>query len=85
MEARSCAEIFSLLSEYLNLELPPDACRAIESHLADCPPCIDFVESLRTTIDLCKQYQPGMVPDPLTNQARDQLLEAYKKIVTSRE
>ena len=23
-----CREIFSLLSEYLNLELPPDACRA---------------------------------------------------------
>ena len=31
-----CQEIFSLLSEYLNLELPPDACQEIETHLAGC-------------------------------------------------
>ena len=47
-----CKEVFSLLSEYLNLELPPDACQEIEAHLAGCPPCIEFAESLRKTVDL---------------------------------
>ena len=54
-----CKEIFSLLSEYLNLELPPEACQEIETHLAGCPPCIEFAESLRKTVELCRRYQPG--------------------------
>ena len=41
-----CQEVFALLSDYLNLELPPDACQSIEEHLAGCAPCIEFVESL---------------------------------------
>src|SRR5712691_8854042 len=32
-----CKEVFALLSEYLNLELPPDACQEIGTHLAGCP------------------------------------------------
>src|ERR1035438_689353 len=47
-----CKDIFSLLSDYLNLELPPDACHEIEAHLAGCPPCIEFAESLRKTVEI---------------------------------
>lgn len=76
-----CKEVFSLLSEYLNLELPPDACRRIETHLAHCPPCIEFVESLRKTVELCRHYQPGALPEPIGEQAREQLLDAYQRML----
>ena len=79
-----CKEIFALLSEYLNLELPPDACQAIETHLAGCPPCIEFAESLRSTIDLCRRYKPDEMPGPLGSQARGQLLDAYQKMLRAR-
>lgn len=79
-----CKEVFALLSDYLNLELPPDACQAIESHLAGCPPCIEFAESLRSTIELCRQYQPSSVPGPLGDRVREELLEAYKKMLAAR-
>ena len=79
-----CKEIFSLLSEYLNLELPPDACRQIEAHLAGCPPCIEFAESLRKTIELCRRYQPSELPEPLEKNARQQLLAAYNKMLDAR-
>ncbi len=79
-----CKEMFSLLSEYLNLELPPEACQEIEAHLTGCSPCIDFAESLRHTVELCRSYRPIELPEPLAGKARAQLLEAYQKMLTAR-
>jgi anti-sigma factor RsiW len=79
-----CREVFSLLSDYLNLELPPGACEEIETHLAGCPPCIEFAESLRKTVELCRRYQPSEVPEPLGESARQQLLDAYQKMLSAR-
>jgi anti-sigma factor RsiW len=80
-----CKEVFSLLSEYLNLELPPEACQEIETHLAGCPPCIEFAESLRKTVDLCHRYRPSEMPEPIGNEARERLLEAYRKMLEARK
>jgi RNA polymerase sigma-70 factor (ECF subfamily) len=77
-----CRQIFATLSEYLDVELPPEACGEIERHLAGCPPCIEFARSLRQTVDLCHQFAPGEMPAPLTAQAREELLAAWRKVVT---
>ena len=79
-----CKEVFALLSDYLNLELPPDACEEIEIHLAGCPPCIEFAESLRKTVELCRRYRPAELPKPIGTQARQQLIEAYRKMLAAR-
>ncbi len=79
-----CKEIFSLLSDYLDLELPPDACQEIESHLAACPPCIEFAESLRKTVEICRGYRPSELPEPIGKEAREQLLGAYRKVLAAR-
>ena len=76
-----CKEVFSLLSEYLNLELPADACQEIKTHLAGCPPCIEFAESLRKTIELCRDYRLTELPEPIGEEAREQLLEAYHRML----
>jgi len=75
-----CKEIFALLSQYLDLELPPDACREIEAHLTGCAPCEEFAETLRQTVDLCHRYRPTEMPAPLSETARDQLRAAYEKM-----
>lgn len=74
-----CKQIFAQLSEYLDLEMPSDACEQIRKHLADCPPCIEFAESLRKTVELCRQYRPAELPERIGQQAREDLLEAYRK------
>jgi len=79
-----CREVFSLLSEYLNLELPPGSCQEIETHLAGCPPCIEFAESLRKTVELCRAYRPRELPEPLETKARQQLLDAYQRMLRAR-
>jgi anti-sigma factor RsiW len=82
---QKCKEVFSLLSEYLNLELPPGACREIETHLAGCPPCIEFAESLRKTVELCRRYRSSELPEPLGKNARAQLLDAYQRMLGARK
>ena len=80
----SCKELFALLSDYLNLELPADACQAIEQHLAGCPPCIEFAESLRKTVELCRHYRPDELPAPAAKDAREQLLRAYQTMLAAK-
>lgn len=76
-----CKEVFALLSQYLDVELPQDACEQIEAHVQGCPPCIEFVESLRKTIALCRQYRPNELPAPLAREASEALLAAYRRSV----
>ena len=80
-----CKEVFALLSEYLNLELPLDACQEIETHLAGCPPCIEFAESLRKTVELCHHYRPAELPETLGKNARAQILDAYQRMLGARK
>jgi anti-sigma factor RsiW len=80
-----CKEVFALLSDYLNLELPPNACQEIEAHLADCAPCIEFTESLRKTVELCHQYRSTELPSPLSQDAKTELLEAYRRMLAARK
>lgn len=79
-----CRDVFSLLSEYLNLELPPEACQEIEAHIAGCAPCVEFTESLRKTVELCRRYRPAELPQPLGKNAREELLHAYQKMLAAR-
>jgi len=74
-----CKQIFATLSEYLDLELPPAACRELEAHLAGCPPCVEFAESLRKTVALCHEYQAGEMPGPISQAARARLQEAWQR------
>jgi anti-sigma factor RsiW len=80
-----CRELFAMISDYLNLELPPDACQEIESHLAGCAPCTEFVESLRRTVELCRAYRPEAMPAPISESARSQLLGAWHQMLAARD
>ena len=79
-----CKEIFAMLSDYLNLELAPGTCEEIERHLASCPPCVEFTESLRRTVELCRRYRPEELPPPLGERARAALMETYEKMLAAR-
>jgi RNA polymerase sigma-70 factor (ECF subfamily) len=81
----SCSEILALLSDYLDFELPPDACKQIEQHLAGCSPCEEFAESLRKTVALCRTFEPRAMPGPLTAEAKAQLEDAWKKMLSARD
>lgn len=70
-----CRALFARLSEYLDGEIDADGCAHVDAHLADCPPCRDFLESLRRTVRLV-QSDPGT---GLPEQARRAVVEAWRK------
>ena len=72
-----CKQLFAVLSEYLDTELPPADCDAIRAHVANCPPCVKFVESLEQTIQLCREGTNTELP-PLDENVRKKLLAAYQ-------
>lgn len=74
-----------MLSDYVDLELPTEACGEVESHLADCPACVEFVESLRNTIALCHGYAPSTLPAPLSERARSELESAWRRMLATRK
>jgi anti-sigma factor RsiW len=74
----SCEQIFALLSEYLDADLPPDLCERLTAHMKGCAPCLEFVESLRQTIVLCRQFQAEQLPVPLADHVRTKLRRAYQ-------
>jgi len=76
-----CQELFALLSEYLDAELPAATCQEIEAHLADCPPCIEFLNSLRKTVQLCHGCESPELPEPLRPEVREQLSAAYRQML----
>lgn len=75
----SCREIFALLSQYLDRELSPELCDCLQKHIEDCPPCVEFLESLKKTVRLCQDLEPTHQPTPLPAALRQQLLAAYQK------
>lgn len=79
-DSNSCKEVLALISQYLDLELPPEACGQIQAHIIHCPPCVEFAESLRKTVELCRRYQPSAMPEPLSAAARDELRRAWEKV-----
>jgi len=71
-----CHELASRLSDYLDHDVDPALCAEIERHLDDCPPCRDFLESLRRTVGLLRGApSSGVLPGEL----RRKIVEAYRK------
>jgi RNA polymerase sigma-70 factor (ECF subfamily) len=56
----------------------------IEHQLAGCSPCEEFAESLRRTVELCRQFEPRALPGPIGLEARTALEEAWKKMLQAR-
>jgi predicted anti-sigma-YlaC factor YlaD len=81
----NCKEVFAMLSEYLDLELPAIDCERIREHLAECPPCVEFIDSLRKSVELCHKYDPGVRPAPLTGEARAELEKTWREMLRAGE
>ncbi len=79
-----CKEIFALLSDYIDAEVSEATCEEIQAHIAECAPCVKFVQSLRRTVELCHGHSTGEQPAPLSDEARERLLAAYREMVLAR-
>lgn len=65
-----CRELFARLSEYIDDELDRLTCEDIERHIARCAPCQVCMQTLRRTIELCRQSRPRPVPDDFSRRLK---------------
>lgn len=79
-----CKQVFALLSEYLDADLPAGTCQELEAHIAGCPPCVEFVESLRRTVELCRGHQAAGEDTRISSACKEELLAAYRKMLGER-
>ena len=71
----TCREMVEFLMGFTNGELPPAQARVFEEHLDLCPPCLDYLESYKTTVQLGRDA--CMAPDgPPPDEAPAELIEA---------
>ncbi len=84
MRIQECKRVFAMLSEYLDEELPDDVCHEIDVHLSGCPACEQFVESLKKTIELCRDCASPECAAELPETARQELWAAYQKMLAAR-
>ena len=71
----ACQRLVELVTEYLEGTLDPPTVAAIEAHLAICPPCLEYIDQFRTTVDLL-----GHVPvDSLSDTTKNDLLTAFRE------
>jgi len=67
----TCKELIDFLMDYLDGELPGEVRAEFERHVKDCPPCLNYLDSYRTAVELGRKVceaedaLPCEVPEPL--------------------
>src|SRR5690349_526507 len=51
---RDCLRLRKLLYQYVEGELDAPTYEQLKKHLGDCPPCLEYVETYRKTVSLCR-------------------------------
>jgi RNA polymerase sigma-70 factor (ECF subfamily) len=84
MNDRDCSQIFAALSEYLDRDLSPASCGELEEHLRGCPECVQFVDSLKRSIGLCREFGAMRPSEPVDPQSLVRLRAAYDRMLARR-
>jgi len=66
-----CIAMFEKLSEYIDNELDDLTCQDIENHARDCIKCHTCLETLKRTIDLCRNMKNKPVPEQYSHKLRE--------------
>jgi len=84
MKENDCQDVFARLSELLDRELPAGTCEDLERHIENCPPCVEFVESLKKSVVLHRTYRPAADPPQLSREVKQALRNAYERMLAAR-
>ncbi|MGB7220518.1 MAG: zf-HC2 domain-containing protein [Vicinamibacterales bacterium] len=64
-----CRALLQELSQYLDGELAPTRCRAIERHIKTCACCGTLAGRLRQTVAVCRALQKTSLPSDVRSRA----------------
>jgi anti-sigma factor RsiW len=73
-EDLTCAELVELVTDYLENALPPQERERFEEHLTICEGCVNYVDQMRTTIELTGRLRV----DDLSPEVAAELVGAFR-------
>ena len=62
LEDLPCVQLVEIVTQYLEGGLTSDERAIFEAHLLDCDGCVNYVEQMRTTIELTGRLQTDEMP-----------------------
>jgi len=74
VQGLSCQELVELVTDYLEVALPPEERERFEAHLDECGNCREYLAQMRTTIELTGE----LTPESLSLGAERELLLAFR-------
>ena len=77
----TCRELVELVTDYLDDALAPRDRLDFERHLVWCSWCRDYLDQMRTTIEVTGRPEDAEPPSPL----REQLVDAFRDWKRARE
>ena len=77
----ACQDLVELLTDYLEGVLVPPAVTDVESHLAACPPCRNYLAHLRETV---RQLGRVEATEQLCSETRTEVLAAFRDLMPPR-
>jgi anti-sigma factor RsiW len=66
----ACRRVLAQVSGYLDGEIDPASCEALERHCRSCPECAALVRGLRDAVGLCRQVAAKPLPAAVRRRAR---------------
>jgi RNA polymerase sigma-70 factor (ECF subfamily) len=80
--SRNCREMFAALSDFMDGLVADSRRREMEKHIANCKPCVAFLDSLKSAVEQCRTYEP--ICDTLrAKELRQGLVEKYRAAVAA--
>jgi len=75
-----CKECLDLLYDYLDGSLDASTQSSLEEHFQDCPPCIAFLKTYKSTSQLCRETLGKQeIPEAVQSKLQEFLKENTRK------
>jgi predicted anti-sigma-YlaC factor YlaD len=74
-----CEDLIGELSDYLDGELEPELCKKLEKHLSGCGNCRLMVDTMKKTVQLCRDGSCEDLPEDLQQKLNQALAKKWKK------
>lgn len=68
-----CKEILGIISSYLDRDIDSSLCDQVDTHMKDCKPCEDLLNTLVKTVDMCKNFKIDELPKDEKTSLRKEL------------
>ena len=75
----NCTELITMLSDYIDGELDKDLCKDLEAHLNGCNNCKLMFNSMKMTVQLCRDGSCEDLPQDLQDRFQAKLRERWQE------